>query len=141
MRTISKEFSFAYGHRLRFHNGVCKNIHGHNALLIVTLGEPKAIPPADMILDFSIVKKCVKEWLDLNWEHAMIVAKEDTELGELLMSLPNQKIFILNGEPTAENMASHLFHTVLPVLFKAFPVTIERIKFYETQTSCTEISA
>lgn len=138
MRTITKEFSFSYGHRLRFHSGLCKNLHGHNAILRITLGET-SMNKDDMVIDFSVVKNKVKEWLDKNWEHAMIVAKEDTELGELLIQLPNQKIFILDNEPTAENMAGLLFKSILPTIFAGLPVTIYSVVFYETPTSYTEI--
>lgn len=38
MYTATKEFRFEAGHTLDGHKGKCKNLHGHNYKVLVTLG-------------------------------------------------------------------------------------------------------
>jgi len=47
---ISRRFHFAAAHRLPFHNGLCKNLHGHTYFLEVIL--KKFYFNDDVLLDF-----------------------------------------------------------------------------------------
>ena len=137
-RTVSKSFEFCYGHHLRFHAGKCKNLHGHNAKVIVTLAEHQPISAPAMVMDFGVLKMRVNKWLDENWDHAMVVAKEDTPLREMLAGIPDQKIYVMDGEPTAENMATVLLN-ILPMLFKNQGVFVSQVDFYETPDSLASV--
>ena len=76
---ITKQFSFETGHALYGHDGKCKNIHGHSYRLNVTLfGTPitdDSSPKFGMIMDFSDVKKIVKETIVTPFDHATIFNK------------------------------------------------------------------
>ena len=57
---ITKSFSFAGAHHLPKHPGKCKNLHGHEWKLEVTIsGQIDA--ETGMIIDFSDLKKIVNE--------------------------------------------------------------------------------
>ena len=61
---ITKDFRFETGHALYGYDGKCKNIHGHNFKLSVTVtGGPitdKSHPKYGMVIDFSYLKKITK---------------------------------------------------------------------------------
>ena len=60
MHEVQAEFTFPAAHQLPRYNGKCKNLHGHNYKLSVTLrGEPD--PHSGMFVDLSDVEKAVKE--------------------------------------------------------------------------------
>jgi len=73
MITITKQFEFAAAHKLPYHKGLCKNLHGHSYKLEITVGKkirdlliensPTAedLPSKGMVMDFSDLKKIVKE--------------------------------------------------------------------------------
>jgi len=72
MITITKIFEFAAGHHLPHHEGACKNKHGHNFKLEITVGKRlkdllledaslENFPSKGMVMDFSDLKKIVKE--------------------------------------------------------------------------------
>ena len=60
---ITKDFRFETGHALYGYDGKCKNIHGHNFKLSVTVtGSPitdKSHPKYGMVIDFSDLKKII----------------------------------------------------------------------------------
>ena len=80
MLTITKRFEFDAAHQLPFHQGKCKNLHGHRYVLEVTLkgkitpelpwnGVQSTNPSAGMIMDFGILKKIVKNLVIDIYDH------------------------------------------------------------------------
>ena len=73
---ITKQFNFETGHALYGYDGKCKNVHGHSYKLSVTvIGTP--ITDRDnvkfgMVIDFTDLKKIVKEEIVDQFDHAMI---------------------------------------------------------------------
>jgi len=63
MITITKIFEFPAGHHLPYHEGACKNQHGHNFKLEITIGRKISdlFIKKGMVMDFSDLKKIVKE--------------------------------------------------------------------------------
>lgn len=72
MITITKQFEFAAAHLLPYHKGLCKNLHGHSYKLEITVGKRlkdllfedasiENFPSKGMVMDFSDLKKIVKE--------------------------------------------------------------------------------
>jgi 6-pyruvoyltetrahydropterin/6-carboxytetrahydropterin synthase len=104
---ITKQFSFETGHALYGHDGKCKNIHGHSYRLNVTLfGTPitdDSSPKFGMIMDFSDLKKIVKEAVVTPFDHATIFNKNTphSKLAEDLKS-SGHKVVLVNYQPTSE---------------------------------------
>jgi 6-pyruvoyltetrahydropterin/6-carboxytetrahydropterin synthase len=137
---ITKEINFCCGHRITEHEGHCKNIHGHNYKLIVTIS-PKTeyfLDEKGRVIDFSEIKKLVKNWIDEKWDHAFIAYEKDEKIIKNLNSLNldgfAQKIYIMDTNVTAENMALHLLG-IFNVLFMDLNVYVSKVELFETPTS------
>jgi 6-pyruvoyltetrahydropterin/6-carboxytetrahydropterin synthase len=87
-------------HRLLNHPGLCRNIHGHSYRWTVVINTT-ALNRHGMVMDFSELKKFVKKVID-KYDHALVLQKDDP-----FLTNPNigERIVIMNGPPTAENMA------------------------------------
>ena len=76
---ITKGFSFEAGHALHGYDGKCKNLHGHSYKLSVTvIGTPITDitnPKFGMVIDFTDLKRIVKEEIVNKFDHATIFNK------------------------------------------------------------------
>lgn len=108
---ITKEFRFETGHALYGYDGKCRNVHGHSYHLSVTvIGKPVAEPDhvkLGMVIDFSDLKKIVKEEIVDPFDHATIFNKNTPHL-ELAEELKNRghKVILADYQPTSENMVA-----------------------------------
>lgn len=131
---VTKQLSFCAAHRLYNYNGKCSNLHGHNWNVFVTISS-KDLDNQGMILDFGIIQKIVKQWIDENLDHKTIIYKDDPlkkkleELGIAVYSFP--------VNPTAEHFASFL-SIKIQALLEAFSVTVENVRIYENASSFAE---
>ena len=121
--TVTRRFSFDAAHYLPGHEGKCQNLHGHTYQLEVTVGREELIPGGSsegMIIDFGELKTMV---------HRLVVDPLDHRcLNELLPY-----------RPTAENMVSHFFDVLSPVL-AGFGAQLVRIRLWESPESYAEVS-
>lgn len=65
MVTITKKFSFCYGHRLPGYDGKCVNYHGHNSEVEVEVRGRDKGSYVTMVMDFSKLKGIVNPIIDL----------------------------------------------------------------------------
>ncbi|MGW8315614.1 MAG: 6-pyruvoyl trahydropterin synthase family protein, partial [Bacteroidales bacterium] len=76
---ITKEFGFEMAHALWNYDGACRNIHGHSYKLYVTLkgrpGQEPGHPKFGMVMDFSDLKRLVKEPVVDFLDHSLVVYK------------------------------------------------------------------
>lgn len=120
MLTVTKKFSFCYGHRLPAYQGKCVNYHGHNSEVEVEftnhLEMPKEYP--GMIADFSKIKKIVGDILE-QLDHKDLNAIKD----------------FVAPPPTAENITVWLVDKI-----KQTPLGpgLVRVRMTETPTSWAE---
>ena len=63
MLTVTKKFSFCYGHRLPEYKGKCVNYHGHNSEVEVEVGGEDEDSYPTMVIDFSKLKAIVNALL------------------------------------------------------------------------------
>ncbi len=106
---VSKDFRFEAAHRLPWHEGLCKNLHGHSYHVTVSLfGERN---DRGMVVDFKHIKKLVKPLID-EWDHAVLIAEYDTELRDVVAAI-GSRFALLPVDTTAENMASIIAEYVL----------------------------
>ncbi len=140
--SIMKRIRFCAGHRLLHHGGPCENLHGHNyvAEIHVTGEQVDAI---GRIIDFSVVNRLFKSWIDQNWDHGMLVWQSDTAAIEALRSVQPNRVYVMPWNPTAENMARYLAENIGPDLLAQIPdydVRLRKVVIWETENCCAEVT-
>lgn len=98
------------------HENKCRLLHGHNYRATFEVqGELDAI---GRVLDFGIIKELLCEWLEMNWDHKMILWDEDPILAELKFGSTYlaESIVQVPFNPTAENMARYLVEEIGPTM-------------------------
>ena len=140
--TIMRQVKFCAGHRLVGHEGKCANLHGHNYLaqIFVTGAE---FDNVGRVVDFSVINKLFKGWIDEHWDHGILVWDEDTPLLDALTHLEPSKIYCLPYNPTAENIAKYLLTEVGPKLVEkidGYDVQLSKVIVWETENACAELS-
>jgi len=138
---ITTRLEFDAGHRIPNHKSNCKNLHGHRYAIEVTVTGPihddRKSSDFGMVIDFSDVKKIIKDLVVEPWDHAFIVYQDDKDIVNFLSTLPNHKTVIFTVVPTAENMASEAYRILNGEFKKRFndQLKIKQIRMYETPNS------
>ena len=138
---ITKQFSFETGHALYGYDGKCKNVHGHSYKLSVTvIGNP--ITDGNhvkfgMVIDFTDLKKIVKEEIVDVFDHATVFNKTTPHV-ELARELASRghDVILVDYQPTSENMVIDFAQKIkmrLPDSIQLFA-----LKLQETETSYAE---
>lgn len=136
--TITRRFQFCAGHRVYQHESKCNNLHGHNYVLYVTVTASE-LDSLGRIIDFSVLKKELGDWIDNNWDHKFILSKDDKEGIEAVKKINgDENIFIMHSNPTAENMARHLFDVFISILYTKHSIKLVRITLHETENCYAE---
>ena len=117
MYKVQREIAFCYGHRLINYEGKCRYLHGHNGIARITL-ETAELDERGMVLDFSDIKAVVLPWIESEFDHRMLLHKDDP-LVPILAEI-GEPIKVLDCNPTAENIARLIFNFVHD---KGYPVS------------------
>ena len=138
---ITKQFNFETGHALHGYDGKCKNVHGHSYKLSVTvIGKPitdTSNVKYGMVIDFSDLKKIVKEEIVDVFDHATVFNKNTPHV-ELANELSERghHVILVDYQPTIENMVIDFAKKIknrLPQNINLFS-----LKLQETETSFEE---
>lgn len=138
---ITKQFTFETGHALYGYDGKCKNVHGHSYKLSVTvIGMPitdRNNVKFGMVIDFSDLKKIVKEEIVDQFDHATVF-NETTPHIELASELKNRghHVILVNYQPTSENMVIDFAKRIKDRLPKN--ISLFSLKLQETDSSFAE---
>jgi len=106
MFRVTREISFCYGHRLLNYDGKCRHLHGHNGRAIISLEAPR-LDAKGMLVDFGEIKRHVQRWIDENLDHNLLLCREDPLLPLLVER--GERVFVMDDNPTAENIARLIF--------------------------------
>ncbi len=128
---ISKEITFCYGHRLINYSGKCRHLHGHNGKVHFIVNGSE-LDDRGMLVDFGDIKRPMKEWIDTNLDHRMLLHREDPMVKILEKEEP---LFLMDVNPTAENIAKTLYEAA-----KDMNLPVTEVKFWETDTSTATYS-
>ncbi len=138
---ITKEFTFETGHALYGYDGKCRNVHGHSYKLSVTvIGTPIDDPSHvkhGMVIDFTDLKKIVKEEIVDPYDHATVFNKNTPHV-ELARELSQRghEVILADYQPTSEMMILDFAEKIkkrLPDHIALFSLTLR-----ETATSYAE---
>lgn len=138
---ITKQFSFETGHALYGYDGKCKNVHGHSYKLSVTvIGKPitdNSNVKFGMVIDFSDLKKIVREEIVDLFDHATVFNKNTPHV-ELAKELSNRghHVILVEYQPTSENMVIDFAQKIKSRL--PADIKLHSLKLQETETSFAE---
>lgn len=128
--TLKKQFELDAGHRLSEHDFECQNLHGHRYRFEVEV-DGDVDEKSGMIVDFAHVKEPVVEAFDhnllLNERDPLLAVREELEANQ------EKELYVMDGEPTAENIAEEALDLILGRLTAA-----ERSRIAEIQVELAE---
>ena len=86
MITYATRFhDFSCGHRVVGHESHCAHLHGHNYRVHFTV-EGK-LDSVGRVLDFSVIKSKLCQWLEDNWDHRFLYWSEDTVINNTFSAM------------------------------------------------------
>ena len=133
MFSVTKRIDFCYGHRLLDYDGVCKHLHGHNAVAEIEV-RADVLDNRNMVVDFGDIKRLVKAWIDEHLDHKMILRRDDPYVS--VLQAQGEPIYLLDSNPTAERMARLVYETC-----QQLGLPVSRVTLWETPTSWATYSA
>jgi len=153
MHVITARHVFEAAHRLRRHEGACRNIHGHSYQLEVSVaGELYTDgPKSGMVLDFKQLKQTIKDIIDVGtfmgnnmtpFDHSIMLHEQDPLYTILKQELPGKERIRVIGmieEPTAEYMTELFAGLIVPQLqHYGLDVQLVSVKVWETENNFAE---
>ena len=124
---------FCMGHRVVGHEGKCRHLHGHNYRITFAV-RPKvsdlslpnsersgkmALDHVGRVLDFSVIKSTLCNWIEEHWDHKFMAWNEDALINAMCTATPElycdeeqreqflDSLVFVHFNPTAENIAQY----------------------------------
>lgn len=141
---ITRKIEFDAGHRVLGHEGKCANIHGHRYVALITV--EGGLDNIGRVIDFSVVKEIVGKWIDDNWDHNLLLHEKDP-VAEFYEDMDYAKVqeffgpktpFLMECNPTAENMSAYLLKLANEIL--PANITVTNVRIYETPNCWSDTS-
>ncbi len=127
MYRVTEVVQFCYGHRLLRYQGKCAHLHGHNGRVEIEITSP-TLDDQSMVADFSRIGRIVKEWIDQNLDHRMLLHRDDPLVSVLKAN--DEPVYLMASDPTAEAIARLVYDYAVSQGLK-----ISQIRLWETDTS------
>ena len=122
---------FSTGHRVYGHESKCAHLHGHNYRIHFTV-EADHLDTVGRVMDFSVIKTLLCNWLEDNWDHKFLVWANDPWSTTLKQLDPDGTV-IVPFNPTAENMGVYLIETIGPAQLSGTGVRLILADIEETR--------
>lgn len=155
--TVIRSHEICAGHRVVGHESKCRHLHGHNYVFHFHVA-PKPLDGASVkgdpldqvgrVIDFSVVKTTLCQWLEDNWDHKFLHWEQDKLMAGIasLIEDSNRPGFIeakdeihffdslvsLPFNPTAENLAQYMVEVIGPRLLDEHGVELVKCTIEET---------
>lgn len=141
--SVIRSHEICAGHRVVGHESKCRHLHGHNYVFHFKVQPcmdrqmeaahydhaPAQLDQVGRVVDFSVVKSTLCEWLENNWDHKFLAFENDPLIKALYYAAPKdigaefedmfmlqESVVFLPFNPTAENLAAHMVNVVGPML-------------------------
>lgn len=134
MIVCTRYHDISCGHRVYGHESKCAHLHGHNYR--ITFECAGDLDGVGRVIDFSVIKSTLCQWLESTWDHHFLVWENDP-LADSLKKL-DPTVVVVPFNPTAENLAQHLATIVAPIVLKDTGVTVTRCIVEETRECSAE---
>ena len=85
------------------------------------------------VVDFGVINRLFKGWIDDHWDHGFIVWDADENALTALEQVRPNKIYRLPYNPTAENMAQYLCEGIGPQQLKGTGCQLIKCTIEETR--------
>lgn len=137
MITAERYHDISCGHRVCGHESKCAHLHGHNYRIHFTIAGD--IDGIGRVLDFSVIKNLLCEWLERTWDHKFLIWVEDP-LQSTLKRSDYDGVVLTSFNPTAENMAKYLLEEVGPEQLINTNCLLLKVRVEETRKCSAEAS-
>lgn len=127
--SVIRKHEIHAGHRVYGHQGKCRNLHGHSYVFHFHCVSEE-LNELGMVVDFSIIKSTLCQWLEDNYDHRMLLWEQDPCAKQLLAI--DSSVVIVPYNPTAENIAKHVLTEVAPQLLAGTQIKLNKIVLEET---------
>lgn len=154
---VIRSHEICAGHRVVGHESKCRHLHGHNYVFhfhvapkpldgVSVKGDP--LDQVGRVIDFSVVKSTLCEWLETHWDHRFLHWEQDKLIAGIasLIEDSNRPGFIeakdeihffdslvsLPFNPTAENLAAYMVEVIGPSLLDEHGVELVKCTIEET---------
>jgi len=137
---VTKEFGFEMAHVLWNYDGPCRNVHGHSYRLFVTLSgipfEDPDNPKNGMVIDFTDLKRIVKDEIISVFDHSVVVSKKyEQDKRDMFLKLFGNTVLV-DYQPTCENLVADFAARLTPRIPQN--IKLHSLKLYETASSYAE---
>lgn len=172
MHTVIRSHEICAGHRVVGHESKCRHLHGHNYVFHFRV-QPNAVhqhahsgfedtmlDQVGRVVDFSVVKSTLCQWLEDNWDHkflhwekdnlikglrGLVNKDDDAHPNDMEMFLEDREHFFdsfveLPFNPTAENLAQYMVDVIGPQLLNEHGVELVSCIIEETSKCHVEYS-
>lgn len=138
MKTITAKryHDISTGHKVTNHESKCRKLHGHNYRIHFTI-DAYQLDTIGRVLDFSVIKDLLCEWLEENWDHKFLIWKEDP-IATQLKELDPEGVVLVDWNPTAENMSDYLVHVIGPQQLAGTDTKLVKVEIEETRKCSVE---
>ena len=130
MWTASRYHDFSTGHRVYGHENKCAHAHGHNYR--VHFHCAGSLDNVGRVIDFSVIKDKLCNWLEDNWDHKFILWEKDPWT-VTFQEIDPEGLVIVDFNPTAENMAEYLVNVIAPIQLRDTGVKLIKCDIEETR--------
>lgn len=157
--TVIRSHEICAGHRVVGHESKCRHLHGHNYKFhfkvapkhgcgkVVTQGKlvKDGLDRVGRVIDFSVVKTTLCQWLEDNWDHKFLHWEEDPLIKALQVDCElcdettghdvrdfDNSLVSLPFNPTAENLAAYMVDVIGPQLLDEHGVELVECTIEET---------
>lgn len=132
MYRVTEIIDFCYGHRLLRYQGKCAHLHGHNGRVEIELAAP-SLDSQSMVADFSDINRIVKEWIDQNLDHRMLLHRDDPLVP--VLKKHDEPLFLMDQDPTAESIARLIYEQA-----SSRGLRVSAVRLWETGSSVATYS-
>lgn len=165
--TVIRSHEICAGHRVVGHESKCRHLHGHNYKFHFKV-EPKktlsegyvksvsgfalegSLDDVGRVIDFSVVKTTLCQWLEDNWDHKFLHWEQDSMINSLIVVASTKfarennlvtdedydpffnSLVALPFNPTAENLAAYMVDVIGPQLLDQYGVELVECTIEET---------
>lgn len=126
---VERSHEIHCGHRVYGHESKCAHLHGHGYVFEFTC-EAFGLDKIGRVIDFSVIKSLLCEWLEENWDHRFLMWEKDPSL-EALRAI-DATVVAVPFNPTAENMAEYLVTVIGPEQLAGTGVRLAAVRVRET---------